>query len=1042
MMVAAAFAVAASGIDDSWKTLPNRSQYLAAQDSAGLTALHHAANFGLLDAARGLVEDGSKVNALDGTDRSPLILASISGSLPTVKFLLDKGADLNLRDGTYKQTPLMFAVEYGREDVVQYLCTRDDVDVNAIATGWNEYTALIFAAVWGHSEIMKSLLKHEPDLEKVDSESGRSALAWVTRDGNINAAKLLIQAGANLYSSDHHGRTPVLHAAMSSIEMLKVCIEEPTGPGIADTEPIPRARAIEMGLRYACEVDSQDILDFILRSGKYLNAQDGHQRNVLSLASEHGNKTEMEKLCKKDLDFNLRDKNGRTPLSWAAADGGKECVSLLLERDAIPDRADNNRRTPLSWASGSGQAGGVALLLEKGAQNDSKDISKRTPLSWAAANGSKECVSLLLKEGADPDHPDNSRRTPLSWAAGEGHLLVVKHLLAYRVDKEAPASTATRDDIKAMPESVIGKESRPAQDAAIRSTAKTTKGKVQTIEVNYLDTKSWTPLFHAAYNGHKNVVDILLTHGADPTITFMGDGGNGTIVEHLIHMKQSLERDVTTGSASTVDESKPEPAALDAVLQTLISSESLRTGPLEEAVAVDSQFSVTVVKIPKTEESDMVFAMLPVDTVLRQCLPKHLSGDDSCRWLHLPANNMAWVEALMARHFESAGEEEKWKRNIVLKPKLWSGQQHTSWDKTYHARFMRPACHSFALSKSRAKADSLRSKPHSKGVVLFMPYLHWDLEDEIQKLKKILRKKYGFRKAPETMKAQDAKEMIKKPGLNGTEKLYWMYLDQKSPLHVRRTLDQFYYHTLPNTDERDRDQTVLRHFRKQKPSEEDFRPVLTMVDQLWMWVLPEIGRSPPTVITAFPQRCNRMTSSTSKNMTVLIANIIERARELAVRTHGELAEVIASECSRIYLDATSDRKPPIQFLEIYNTSIGEITDRETERFKDFQQNIRSKETTGVKTPQERDPEALKKMIDIENDIEDLRQIKDIREELSIMSSLFHVQKEVLEIQQLLDLKNKQATLLQEQLARKLTVQTGKQGNTIMWFTVATIVFVS
>ncbi|KAH7253172.1 ankyrin repeat-containing domain protein, partial [Fusarium solani] len=334
-------------------------------DGGGLLPLYWACstNFGLLDAARRLVEDGSKVNALDGTDRSPLILASISGSLPTVKFLLDKGADLNLRDGTYKQTPLMFAVEYGREDVVQYLCTRDD-------------------------------------------------------------------AGANLYSSDHHGRTPVLHAAMSSIEMLKVCIEEPTGPGIADTEPIPRARAIEMGLRYACEVDSQDILDFILRSGKYLNAQDGHQRNVLSLASEHGNKTEMEKLCKKDLDFNLRDKNGRTPLSWAAADGGKECVSLLLERDAIPDRADNNRRTPLSWASGSGQAGGVALLLEKGAQNDSKDISKRTPLSWAAANGSKECVSLLLKEGADPDHPDNSRRTPLSWAAGEGHLLVVKHLLA------------------------------------------------------------------------------------------------------------------------------------------------------------------------------------------------------------------------------------------------------------------------------------------------------------------------------------------------------------------------------------------------------------------------------------------------------------------------------------------------------------------------------------------------------------------------------------------------------------------------------------
>ncbi|KAM6511718.1 hypothetical protein FALCPG4_016717 [Fusarium falciforme] len=412
-----------------------------------------------------------------------------------------------------------------------------------------------------------------------------------------------------------------------------------------------------------------------------------------------------------------------------------------------------------------------------------------------------------------------------------------------------------------------------------------------------------------------------------------------------------------------------------------------------------------------------------------------------------------------------------------------------------------------------------------------MPFLHWDVEDEVEKLKQILKEKRCRPKAAETTNAQDAENEIKERPFNATEMLYWMYLDQKSPLHVRRTLDQFYYHTLTDTDERDKDQTILRYFNDKSLRVRGFKPGLTMVDQLWMWVLPEIGRSPPTVITAFPQRCNRMTSSTSKGMTVLIANIIERARELAVRTHGELTEVIAGECSKIYLDATSDRKPPIQFLEIYNTSIGEIvralffpsshhtdyvilqTDRETQRFGDFQDNITSKETTGVKTTQERDPDTLKKMIDIENGIEDLRQIKDIREEPSIMSSLFHVQKEVLQvmdhairdesdlvhrhphlspefststpsvststsstvdikerafqshmlmavnrnietvqrleeyaeraaraIQQLLDLKNKQATLLQEQLAGKLTVQTGKLGNTIMWFTVATIVF--
>ncbi|KAL2672658.1 hypothetical protein Neosp_013372 [[Neocosmospora] mangrovei] len=1045
MMVAAAFAVAATGIDDTWKALPDRSQYLAAQDSAGFTALHHAANFGLLDAVRYLVNDGSKVDALDGMGRSPLILASIAGFLPTVQFLLNERADVNLKDEPYKQTPLMFAAENGRDDVVQYLCTRDDVDVNDIATGWREYTALIIAVINGSSGIVKTLLKPETDLEKVDSMYGQSALSWATELGHIDVAKLLIQAGADLYSSNNYGQSPALLAAMASPEMFKVCVKEP-GPVVAGTEPLPRARAIETGLRYACESDNQDILDLILGSDEYLNAQDQNQRSVLSLASENGNKTEMEKLCGKSLDFNLRDNSGRTPLSWAAA------------------------------------------------------------------NGSEKCVSLLLKHSDDPDLADSNRRTPLSWAAGEGHLSAVKELLAHRLDKKRLAPSETGDDNKTVGELVSANMSRPTQEAAVRSKAKTTKGKTKTIEVNSLDSKLWTPLCHAAFNGRKTVVEILLSHGADPTITVMGDIGNGTIVEHLIHMKHKLERDAETGSASGVADSKAEPAALDAVLQILVSSEPLRTRPLEEATDVDRQFSATVVKIPKGEESDMRFAMLSVESLLRQGLPKHLNGDDSCRWLHLPANNMTWVEILMARHFESAGEEESWKRNIVLKPKLWSGQQHTSWNKAYHARFMRPACHSFALSQSRTNAESLRSKPNSKGVVLFMPYLHWDLEEEIEKLKKVLKKKFFLLGAPETMKVQDAKAMVKKAGLNGTEKLYWMYLDQKSPLHVRRTLDQFYYHTMPNTDERDRDQTALRHFRKQEESEEHFKPVLTMVDQLWMWVLPEIGRSPPTVITAFPQRCNRMTSSTSKNMTVLVGNIIERAQELAVRTSGELAEVIASECSRIYLDATSDRKPPIQFLEIYNTSIGDITDRETQRFQDFQKNIRSKETTGV-TSQGRDPEALKKMIDIENDIEDLRQIKDIREELSIMSSLFHVQKEVLlvmdhairdeidpvhqhphlfpefftptrslstssssavdvkerasqsqmlmavdrsietvqrleeyaeraatSIQQLLDLKNKQATLLQEQLARKLTVQTGKQGNTIMWFTVTTIIF--
>ncbi|EEU41676.1 uncharacterized protein NECHADRAFT_8556, partial [Fusarium vanettenii 77-13-4] len=194
-----------------------------------------------------------------------------------------------------------------------------------------------------------------------------------------------------------------------------------------------------------------------------------------------------------------------------------ETVGLLLEKGAQHDSKDKSDRSPLSWAAAGGHEEVLTALLRRKSSVDSKDTSKRTPLSWAAENGSKECVRLLLKEGADPDCADNNRRTPLSWAAGKGHLSVVKQLLAYRVDKEAPVSTETRNDT-AMLELVFGEESRPAQDVALRSIAKTTKGKAKAIEVNSLDNKSWTPLFHAAYSGHKNVVEILLSHGADLTM--------------------------------------------------------------------------------------------------------------------------------------------------------------------------------------------------------------------------------------------------------------------------------------------------------------------------------------------------------------------------------------------------------------------------------------------------------------------------------------------------------------------------------------------
>jgi hypothetical protein len=69
------------------------------------------------------------------------------------------------------------------------------------------------------------------------------------------------------------------------------------------------------------------------------------------------------------------------------------------------------------------------------------------------------------------------------------------------------------------------------------------------------------------------------------------------------------------------------------------------------------------------------------------------------------------------------------------------------------------------------------------------------------------------------------------------ERLIREHLHSSSPLHMRRTLDQFYYWTVEDTSSRDQAQVVCRGTRSRDDPEATTRVV--MVDQLWLWILDE-----------------------------------------------------------------------------------------------------------------------------------------------------------------------------------------------------------
>lgn len=76
----------------------------------------------------------------------------------------------------------------------------------------------------------------------------------------------------------------------------------------------------------------------------------------------------------------------------------------------------------------------------------------------------------------------------------------------------------------------------------------------------------------------------------------------------------------------------------------------------------------------------------------------------------------------------------------------------------------------------------------------------------------------------------------------------------EKPLHLRRTLDQFYYDHVANTRGRDTDQIVSKY----GPDKENKgNRVILLVDQLWLWILGskcfKMTNSATLVMTTWPR---------------------------------------------------------------------------------------------------------------------------------------------------------------------------------------------
>lgn len=125
-----------------------------------------------------------------------------------------------------------------------------------------------------------------------------------------------------------------------------------------------------------------------------------------------------------------------------------------------------------------------------------------------------------------------------------------------------------------------------------------------------------------------------------------------------------------------------------------------------------------------------------------------------------------------------------------------------------------------------------------------MPFIHWEYADTFATMTEYAKRLRGGQQslAPEDTYYMQKKLMQKymSYGAVNTETTPTGERRQQrlmNQLHIRRSLDQYHYHALPDTDWRDKDQLVNRMFNRPNPP--PGKEVVMVVDQLWLWVLQD-----------------------------------------------------------------------------------------------------------------------------------------------------------------------------------------------------------
>ncbi|XP_067650391.1 ankyrin repeat domain-containing protein 50-like [Haliotis asinina] len=321
------------------------------------------------------------------------------------------------------------------------------------------------------------LFQGSVDVNSRGEKHRKTPLMVAAQEGHVKLVHFFVRKGADVSLVDENGDN-VLHMACRGglMAIVKYIVKHTTvdinSKGMRGSTPL--LQTVYCGY--------MDVFIFLVSKEANVSHVDDDGENILHLACRGGHEYMVRYVLEEcSVDINSRGNNGETSLMKAASEGHIHVFRCLMSFGANRHLVDTDGDNILHHASIAGHGNMVVFIVTREMVDiNSRGKYERTPLMRAAYYGHREICDLLVRFGGRMDLVDDKGHNILHLSALSGQVEMMKYILS-----------------------------------------------LNTTDIDSRTQTGATPLMKAAYVGHKNVFEFLVSNGAN--VSHVDDRGDNIL---------------------------------------------------------------------------------------------------------------------------------------------------------------------------------------------------------------------------------------------------------------------------------------------------------------------------------------------------------------------------------------------------------------------------------------------------------------------------------------------------------------------------------